>query len=343
MTSSPPEPALEAHAPLVSVVVATYDRSNVLRLAIESVLRSTFVDWELLVIGDACTDDSAEVVASFGDPRISFTNLATHFGEQSGPNQVGCAMARGRYLAYLNHDDLWFPDHLETAVNHLESSAADLVFAPIAAVAPLGAVELASGASPRFTLHGATLSGRYEPYLFVPASAWVLRRELASALGPWRPALECHTESSQDWLFRAYRRGRDLRCTGALGVLTIPSGHRPGAYAAREDHEHRHWAARMREDPGRLREEILGAVALELAARRSHPRLALSAKRILRRLSYGPCVRIGLHPRAFRNLLHGRGRGWGIQELRRIRGLRPLTRAAAVDPVAGKQGRGETS
>jgi hypothetical protein len=82
----------------------------------------------------------------------------------------------------------------------------------------------------------------------------------------------------------------------------------------------------MREDHRLLREEILSAVALELAARRSLPALSLSAKRIWRRLSYGPCVRLGVHPRALRSLLRGRRRGRGIQELRRIRGLRPLVR-----------------
>ena len=325
-----PSPQREASpgppAPLVSVIVATYQRSNVLRWTIESVRRSGFADWELLVIGDACTDDSAELVASFGDPRISFTNLARNFGEQSGPNNVGGRLARGRFVAYLNHDDLWFPDHLETAVACLANSGADLVFAPVAA-ARSSAPDLAPGSAPRFILHGASASGRYEPYLFVPASAWVLRRELVAAVGPWRPALECRTESSQDWLFRAFRQGRSLRCTGKLGVLTIPSGDRPGSYARREEHENRHYALRMREDPGLLREEILGAVALELAARRSQPGLALSAKRILRRLSYGPCLRLGVHPRALRNFLRGRPRGWGIQQLRQIRGLPPLVRS----------------
>jgi glycosyltransferase involved in cell wall biosynthesis len=310
----------------VSVIVATYERSNVLRLTIESVLRSTFTDWELLVIGDACTDDSAQVVASFRDPRLSFTNLARNVGEQSGPNNMGCEIARGRYIAYLNHDDLWFPDHLETAVDRLESSGADLVFALAAAAARRNPEELAGASEARFTLYGASASGRYEPYLFVPASAWVLRRELVAAVGPWRPALECRTESSQDWLFRAFLRRRSLLATGRLGVLTIPSGARPGVYARREDHENRHWNERLRVDPRIVREEILGSVAQELAARRSLPALSLSAKRILRRLVYGPCLRLGVHPRAFRNLLRGRRRGWGIQELRRIRGLRPLAR-----------------
>jgi glycosyltransferase involved in cell wall biosynthesis len=95
-------------APAVSVVTATYNRSNVLRYAVESVLAQSFRDWEIIVIGDACTDDTAAVVASYEDSRIRFTNLERNFGEQSGPNNAGFAISRGRYIAYLNHDDLWF-------------------------------------------------------------------------------------------------------------------------------------------------------------------------------------------------------------------------------------------
>ena len=326
MTTPCPQPPPGIRRPRLSVVVATWNRSNALRFALESALRQGFADFELLVIGDACTDDSAEVVASFADTRISFTNLARNFGEQSGPNNVGCGIARGRFVAFLNHDDLWFPDHLATAVDLLERSGADLAFAPAAAARRSDAAELARAGAGRFVLHGASPGGSYEPWHFVPASSWVLRRELAAAVGPWRPALECRTESSQDWLFRAFRRGRSLRCTGKLGVLTIPSGERPGAYATRDDREIRHWARRMRDDAAGLREEILGSVALELAARRSEPRLGLSAKRVFRALGYGACLRLGVHPRALRNLLRGRRRGWGIQELRRIRGLSPLPR-----------------
>jgi hypothetical protein len=211
-------------------------------------------------------------------------------------------------------------------VARLESSGADLVFSMAAAAARQSAEALERANDARFTLYGASASGRYEPYLFVPASAWVMRRELVASVGPWRRALECRTESSQDWLFRAFRQRRSLLGTGKLGVLTIPSGARPGVYARREEHENRHWNERLRADPRLVREEILGSVARELAARRSLPALSLSAKRIFRRLTYGPCVRLGVHPRAFRNLLRGRRRGWGIQELRRIRGLRPLSR-----------------
>jgi glycosyltransferase involved in cell wall biosynthesis len=71
-----------AALPRISVVTATYNRSNVLRYAIESVRAQGFQDWELIVVGDACTDDTSEVVAAFADPRIRFVNRAENAGEQ---------------------------------------------------------------------------------------------------------------------------------------------------------------------------------------------------------------------------------------------------------------------
>ena len=66
----------------VSVVMATYNRPRALRLAVASVRAQTFTDWELIVVGDACTDETAEVVAGFGDARIRFVNLPVRCGEQ---------------------------------------------------------------------------------------------------------------------------------------------------------------------------------------------------------------------------------------------------------------------
>ena len=101
-------------APDVSVVIATYNWSSVLRYAIETALAQTLKDIEVLVIAvTARTDDSPELVASFHDPRLIWHNLPSNTGSQSTPNNTGIAMARGRYIAYLSHDDLWMPHHLE--------------------------------------------------------------------------------------------------------------------------------------------------------------------------------------------------------------------------------------
>ncbi len=114
--------------PHVSVITATYNWSSVLRYAIESVLGQTPTDFEMLVVGDGCTDSSAEVVTSFNDPRLRWHNLPENTGHQSAPNNAGLAMARAEFIAYLGHDDLWYPIHLAKMVNMLESSDADVAY-----------------------------------------------------------------------------------------------------------------------------------------------------------------------------------------------------------------------
>jgi glycosyltransferase involved in cell wall biosynthesis len=153
--------------PAISIITATYNRSNVLRYSIESLLRSEFADWELLMIGDACTDDTEKVVASFADSRIRFHNLKNNFGEQSGPNNEGFKLACGKYIAYLNHDDHYFPDHLGTCLQCLETTNSDLVFAATAAAAQRTPDQLAAH-DWRFRFLGVSASGYYEPYLFAP-------------------------------------------------------------------------------------------------------------------------------------------------------------------------------
>ena len=74
--------------PNISIVMATHDRSRWLACAIRSVLRQTFRDWELIVVGDACTDDTEEVVAGFGDSRIRFLNLTGTLANKRGPTTL---------------------------------------------------------------------------------------------------------------------------------------------------------------------------------------------------------------------------------------------------------------
>ena len=93
------------------------------------------------------------MVASFDDPRITFINLPQNVGEQSGPNNEGLRLARGRYIAYLNHDDMYFPDHLASSVAWCERSGADLVWSPLLMALPATESEVAAGTW-RFRLIG---------------------------------------------------------------------------------------------------------------------------------------------------------------------------------------------
>ena len=113
---------MDGEAPLVSVIVATYNWSSVLRYALLSAQAQTFRNFELLGIGDGCTDDSETVVTSFGDSRFRWENLPINHGHQSAPNNRGLALARGEWIAYLGHDDLWMPNHLELLLRRLDET-----------------------------------------------------------------------------------------------------------------------------------------------------------------------------------------------------------------------------
>src|SRR6185295_19675688 len=91
--------------PRVTVIVATYNYSTVLPFSIASVLDQTFADFELLVIGDCCTDESATIVQAMPDRRVHWHNLPANTGHQSGPNNEGLRRASGEAVAYLGHDD----------------------------------------------------------------------------------------------------------------------------------------------------------------------------------------------------------------------------------------------
>ena len=217
-----------APLPAITVVLATYNRSNILPYAIETVLWQSRRDWELIVIGDACTDDTQDVVAHFTDPRIRFVNLRERVGDQSGPTNAALALARGRYIALLNHDDFWFPDHLARALATLEETGADLTFT----------LQLEADPDARWRVNASYPAGRFDAIAHPNASTWVFRRELAERTGPLRHRNRVFTFPTRDWLWRAYRSGASFSATAAVTVLVVSATTRRNVYAERQSHEH---------------------------------------------------------------------------------------------------------
>lgn len=228
-------------APAVSVLIATYNKREALRWAIDSVLWQTWGDLELWVIGDACTDASAELVQSYDDPRVHWYNLPANSGYQSAPHNEGLRRARGRYIAYLNHDDLWLPNHLELLVAALERSGADAAYSILEWV----------------------LSWR-DDYADIPtypdaamppeASATLHRRSIVDELGPWKAPHEVYSVPRAEFLRRAQFAGKRFVLVPRLTVLKF--GAEGGDYSA---------AGRQAEYVSRIRAEPDFA-AVELGA-----------------------------------------------------------------------------
>ncbi len=115
------------HTPLVSVILPTFDRADVLPRSIASVLAQTFTDWELIVIDDGSTDSTAEAVATWQEQsdQIRYVRQANQ-GVGAARNR-GVAEVRGEYIAFLDSDDEYCPAHLETRLELLRQHDLDLV------------------------------------------------------------------------------------------------------------------------------------------------------------------------------------------------------------------------
>lgn len=111
--------------PVVTVVIPTYNQAGYLREALASVLAQSFHDWEVIVINNFSEDDTVAVVESFADFRIKLEHFRNN-GVIGASRNRGIALARGRYIAFLDSDDAWLPGKLARCIPYLEQGA-DLV------------------------------------------------------------------------------------------------------------------------------------------------------------------------------------------------------------------------
>lgn len=136
--------------PLVSICIGTYNRAALLRdRSLRSCLNQTYRNIEVIVVGDACTDETAKVMAQVSDPRVRFVNLE-HRGDYpddpqlrwmvagTAPVNHALSMARGDFITHLDDDDEHAPERVEVLLQALVRDRCDLVFHPFQWETPEG-------------------------------------------------------------------------------------------------------------------------------------------------------------------------------------------------------------
>lgn len=247
---------MTASRPQVSVIVPTYNCSGPLRLTLQTVAMQDLEDFEVWVIGDGCTDGSSDVVASLGDCRFRWVNREENSGGPSRPRNEALRRASGEYIAYLGHDDLWFPWHLSSLTSHIGATGASLACSLGALIAPCGA----------YASFSLPAGGRPTERTAISPSNWMHGQDLTGRIGLWSTRLR--TGDDREFLGRVRTAGLLVSTSRQLSVLKFPAG-AWRMYALRRDYPQTTYVEAMRDDPQALRDRVLVDLALSFAQRGS--------------------------------------------------------------------------
>lgn len=108
--------------PEVTVIITTYNRSQLLPNAIESVLEQTFKGFELLVVDNGSTDNTRSIVEQYKDDRVKYILNDEPTGSCAAPRNLGIKIAKSKYIAFLDDDDIWYPKKLEICTDEFEKN-----------------------------------------------------------------------------------------------------------------------------------------------------------------------------------------------------------------------------
>lgn len=106
---------------LVSIIMPSYNTAEYIAESIESVLNQTYENWELIIVDDCSTDNTDEIVQQFDDERIKYHKNKKNSGAAVSRNRA-LKLARGKWIAFLDSDDLWLPEKLEMQINFMSSN-----------------------------------------------------------------------------------------------------------------------------------------------------------------------------------------------------------------------------
>lgn len=113
----------------VSVITPSYNSEKYIIKTIESVIRQTYMNWEMIIIDDCSSDQSLSIIEQYAkkEPRISLISLQKNIGPANARN-IGIQHATGQYIAFLDSDDIWFPHKLEQQIDFMQKNDVVLTF-----------------------------------------------------------------------------------------------------------------------------------------------------------------------------------------------------------------------
>ena len=112
--------------PFFSVIIPLFNKEKFIEATLKSVLNQTFIDFEILIINDGSTDNSAQLIKGFDDPRIRY-----YYKENSGVSSArndGIEKAQSNYISFIDADDYWYPDFLEEMYKIIQKHPEQKVF-----------------------------------------------------------------------------------------------------------------------------------------------------------------------------------------------------------------------
>lgn len=114
---------------LVSIITPSYNSEKFISETIKSVQDQTYQDWEMIIVDDCSTDTTTEIIRKIAkeDPRIKLLLLTKNSGPAIARNK-GIDAVQGRYMTFLDADDIWFPDFIENSIQAIKTTGIHFVF-----------------------------------------------------------------------------------------------------------------------------------------------------------------------------------------------------------------------
>lgn len=241
--------------PFFSVIVAAYNSGERILPTIRSALAQTYRQFEVLVIGDGCSDATGEILADNFGEAVVWENLPQNYGCQSYPNNTGISLSRGTHVAYLGHDDIWSPHHLENLATIIQVADPDFAVS--------GAVYHTPPGSKYYQFTGIFDDPSTAEREFFPPSSFAHRREVIQRIGPWRDPHEVKAPVDCEFLLRAASKGCRFISTKVITVHKFAAGHRYLWYRFPSAHEQQRMLDRLLRAGGEA--EVLREIEADVA------------------------------------------------------------------------------